>query len=84
MGCCQTNKLEPEIVLTQINTLPHINEDEGFNELPLSSNQSPLQFGLVHEDPQYTMMRISYETTNFSNVPYTKSSLEMAFVCAKL
>jgi hypothetical protein len=83
MGCCQTNKLETEVDFTQINTLPQLDCEDKFNEISLSSHSSPLKFAIIQEELQYSSMRISYETTNFSNNPYTKLSLEMAFVCGR-
>ena len=84
MGCCQSNKQEPEITILITPTLPQFEFDEKFNEVPLSSNQSPMHYSLFQEDRNCTSDRLTYENTNFSNMPYTKLSLELAFVCSKL
>ena len=84
MGCCQATKSETEVLITQNYTYPQAECEEKFNDIPLSSQQSPLHFVLAQEDQQNSTYRLSYETTNHSNVPYTKLSLELAFICAKL
>lgn len=82
MGCCNSNKLDTEISFLYTPTM-QAECDERFNEIPLSSNQSPLHFAIVQEEKESTF-RLSYENTNFSNIPHTKSNLEMAFLCGRV
>ena len=84
MGCCQSNHLESEITILYTPTLPQFEFDEKFNEVPLSSSQSPLRFYLFQEDRNCTSDRLTDENTILSNIPHTKLSLELAFVCGKL
>jgi hypothetical protein len=83
MGCCQVSRVESEITFTQLNSITGIEAEERFNEIPLSSQPSPLKFELIQEERQNSTVRMSYEATNFSNNNYLKTSLEMAFIYGK-
>ncbi|OMJ67027.1 hypothetical protein SteCoe_35914 [Stentor coeruleus] len=81
MGCCKSTRIDSELIFTQINTSPDIVCEDAFNEIPLSSQPSPMRFALAQEERQNSTLRLSYETTTFSSIPYPKLSLELAFVC---
>ena len=85
MGCCNTIAMETEIIISQLNTIVTGECSEKFNDIPLSSQTSPLKFNLVQEDDfKNTTTRLSCETMSSSSIPYSRLSIEMAFVCGKL
>lgn len=84
MGCCQSGSIGNDLEFSQVNTV----EEEGcsgqFEEVPLSSKSSPLKFLIFQEEAQKSLARLSYETTGTLNLPQTRTSLELAFVCSRL
>ena len=83
MGCCQINKVESELTFSHMNSLAGIDCEDKFNEIPLSSQPSPMKFELIQEERQNSTVRLSYEATNFSSNNYLKTSLELAFLYGK-
>lgn len=84
MGCCQSESIGKEFEFSQVNTVEEEDYSGQFKEVPLSSENSPLKFLIFQETAQKSLARLSYETTGTLNLPQTRTSLELAFVCSRL
>lgn len=83
MGCCQSYILDTDALSSQQCTLTEAGCDENFNDVPLSSNTSPMRFNIIQESFKLQTTHL----TNYTISPkssYSKKNIELAFLFKSL